>query len=90
MHSTALIDSRCERGIAPEVSSHADHGVERFFEGICADRPINFDVIRRATFTGRFRLRELNTDTIFVLDVESVRSINISPKRGPSDRGRLE
>jgi hypothetical protein len=75
MHSTALIDSRCERGIAPEAALHDDHAVESFFEDICTEMPINFDVIRRATFTGRFRLRERNTATIFVLDVEAVRPI---------------
>jgi len=90
MHGTALIDSRCERGIAPVVAPQADRAVESFFTGVCAEMPINFDVIRRATFTGRFRLRERKAATIFVLDVESVRSINISPKRGPSDRGPLE
>jgi hypothetical protein len=79
MHSTALTDSRCERGIGPVVSLHADHTVESFFEGICAEMPIDLDMTRRATFTGRFRLRERNAATIFVLDVESVRNIKISP-----------
>jgi hypothetical protein len=90
MHGTALTDSRCERGVAPKVSLHSDHTVESFFEGICTEMPINFDVIRRATFTGRFRLRERNGATIFVLDVESVRGIKVSPKGRPSDRIPLE
>jgi len=90
MHGTALIDGRCERGIAPVVVRQADQSVESFFEGVCAEMPINFDVTRRATFTGRFRLRERKAATIFVLDVESVRSIKVSQKRGPSDRGPLE
>jgi len=90
MHGTALIDSQCERGIGPEVSLHADHAVESFFEGICAEMPIDLDVRRRVTFTGHFRLRERNAETIFILDVESVRNIKISPNRGPGDRTPLE
>ena len=80
MHGTLLTDSRCERGIGPEVSPDAGDAVESFFEDICAELPIAIDVTRRATFTGRFRLRERNAATIFVIDVESVRNIKISPQ----------
>jgi hypothetical protein len=90
IHSTALEDSRCERGIAPAIPLNADREVESFFETACAERPINFDVKRRATFTGYFRLRERNAAIIFVLDVESVRGIKINPGRRPSDRTPLE
>jgi hypothetical protein len=83
MHGTALIDSRCERGLVPEISQHADSAVEFFFGGICAEMLVNVDLPRRATFTGRFRLRQRHDATIFVLDVESVTAIQITPKRRP-------
>ena len=86
MHGTLLTDSRCERGILPEVSQRGDRTVEPFLESICAEMPSSLDVMRMATFTGYFRLRERNTATIFVLDVESVQGIRISPKHRPSDR----
>ena len=79
IHSTALEDSRCERGIAPDISLTTEPRVESFFETACAERSIDFDVKRSATFTGYFRLRERNAATIFILDIESVRGIKISP-----------
>jgi hypothetical protein len=75
MHVTLLSDSRCERGILPEVSQRGDRTGEPFLESICAETPSSLDVMKMATFTGRFRLRERNAATIFVLDVESVRGI---------------
>jgi hypothetical protein len=80
IHGDLLTDSRCERGVVPEVSQRRDRGVEPFFESICAELPRSLDVMRSATFTGYFRLRERNDATIFVLDVESVRGIKISAK----------
>lgn len=90
IHSTALEDGRCERGIAPAISLTAEPGVESFFETACAEGPIDFNVKRSATFTGYLRLRERNAAAIFVLDVESVRGIEISPRRGSSDRIPLD
>jgi hypothetical protein len=86
MHGTLLTDSRCERGILPAVSQRGDRTVEPFLESICAEMPSSLDVMRMATFTGYFRLRERNAATIFALDVESVWGIRNSPKHRPSDR----
>lgn len=80
MHSNALIDDRCERGIVPMDAPNADPAVGTFFAGACAGRPINFDVKRTATFTGRFRLRLRDDRTIYTVGVEAVESVKITPR----------
>jgi hypothetical protein len=41
--------------------------------------PINFDVKRTATFTGRLRLRLLDERTIYMVGIEAVENIRITP-----------
>lgn len=43
--------------------------------------PIEFDVRRTATFTGRFRLRLHGQRTVYGLQIESVENITITPVR---------
>ena len=85
MHGSALIDDRCERGIAPMYVPNADPTVDTFFSGACAGRPINFDVKRTATFTGRFGLRLRDDRTIYTVEIEAVESVRITP--GPRVMG---
>ena len=80
MHGSVLTDERCARGLVPYGSSSPT--TDAFFEGACAGPRIDFDSKRRATFTGRFRLRSERGRTIFVLEVESVKDIKITPAGG--------
>lgn len=81
MHGSVLIDEGCQRGIVPYGSTGP--AADAFFEGACAGRPIDFGAKRRATFTGRFRLRSEPPFTVFVLEVESVKKIRITATRSP-------
>jgi hypothetical protein len=77
MHGSVLTDERCARGIVPSGSPNTS--TDAFFEGACAGPHIDFDSKRRATFTGRLRLRLERGRTIFILEVESVKDIKITP-----------
>ena len=81
MHGSVLIDEGCKRGIVPYGSPGPT--ADAFFEGACAGQPIDFGAKRRATFTGRFRLRSEPPFTVFVLEVESVKKIRITATRSP-------
>jgi len=59
---------------------NAGPAADAFFGGACADRPINFDVKRTATFTGRFRLRLRDDRTIYTVGIEAVESVRITPE----------
>jgi hypothetical protein len=74
----ALIDDRCERGIVPMDVPNADPAVDAFFSGTCA-MPIDFDVKRTATFTGRLRLRLRDESTIYTVGIEAVENVRITP-----------
>jgi hypothetical protein len=59
---------------------NTDPAVDAFFSGACAGRPINFDVKRIATFTGRFRLWLRDDRMIYTVGIEAVEGVRITPR----------
>jgi hypothetical protein len=76
MDGSLLVDSRCERGIAPY--GPPDAAADAFFDGACSSNPIDRRAKRTATFTGQFRLRSENRRTIYALEIEWVANIEVS------------
>jgi hypothetical protein len=81
IHGAALIDNRCERGITPIIVPNVNPAVGAFFRSACDGRPINFDVKMAATFTGRFRLRLRDQATVYVVEIQTLGSVRITPGR---------
>jgi len=85
MHGSVLTDEGCAHGIVPSGSPNT--ATDAFFEGACAGPHIDFDSKRRATFTGRLRLRSERGRTTIILEVESAKDIKITP--AGSRQGKL-
>ncbi len=76
IENSLLLDSGCERGVAPYGSP--DAAASDFFDGACSSNPIDRRAKRTATFTGQFRLRSENRRTIYALEIERVANIEVS------------